>query len=77
MYKNKTLSFIVTNTIGDPFDVLVVKSGNTSKEEPIVSLITGASQDVDMQMDLADAVVMFPKGCERHNKKIFNVRTLT
>lgn len=72
-YGDGLLNFTITNTYGEPFDTLIVRSENITKEVELYDLIEGSSQDIGVEIFINGSVDLFSKGCEEYDKKTYSV----
>ena len=73
VYQDGHLSFTITNSLGDPFDFLSVEAGENVTDIELYNLISGTSQDVELDVPSTDMLLFYPQGCKEHNKKTFSV----
>jgi flagellar basal body-associated protein FliL len=63
LYENSTLYFEIENTLGADINAIMVKSATQEKEVALNGLSQGTVMPVSVPLEVAEWVLVYPKGC--------------
>jgi len=74
VYADNSLSFSVQNTIGEPFEDLIIEISGEKYEFKLANFISGSDPQkiIIEDVDIGDGFFAYPKGC-RENRKFTTI----
>jgi hypothetical protein len=70
----KTLSFMLNNGYGQSIDAIVIESNNQTQTVNLTGLVSGTSEIIEVQTELASEVLIYPRGCREDNAKRYTIQ---